>query len=311
MKKRLIALMLIMTMALTALAGCGGKDDPAETNAIDPEIPIVSQTSSDDGDSDTDTDLTTPETNTPDQSDDTAEETDAPEETQTSQDSAAANTATNGTLVVGVNAAFPPYEYYDKNGELKGLDIEIATTLAKNMGMNVVFRNMEFSTLLPAIQEGSIDIAISTLTATENRGTFAQFSDVYLSTNLTAVVKTTSAVATLDDMPRNTVAVVEGSIADYYYSAENPEAEVLRYATAKKAFNALKNDKVDCVLLTAQQAEELAGSKKKYYTIPYLSEDYVIALGLRDNDLLVQINTALSALKASGAIDTMADSYLD
>lgn len=310
MKKRLIALMLILTMAMTALAGCGDKKDETPEDTIDPQIPIVNQNNPN-GEEDS-----AGETNAPEESDAPAEETGEPEDSKAptvpddTQESAPVNETTNGTLVVGVNAAFPPYEYYE-NGELKGLDIELATALAKNMGMNVIFKNMEFSALLPAVQEGDIDVAISTITASENRNTFAQFTDAYYTLKLTAVVKTTSAVATLDDMPRNTVAVVEGSSADYYYSAENPEAEVLRYPNAQKAFNALKNDKVDCVLLTDDQAQEYAGGKKKYYTIPYLSEDYVMALGLRDNELLGQLNTALSALKASGAIETMADNYLN
>lgn len=73
-------------------------------------------------------------------------------------------------IVVGVSADYPPYESLNPStGELEGFDIDMTETLATYMGaegkeVKVVWKQMEFSTIITALQSGQIDLGVAAFT---------------------------------------------------------------------------------------------------------------------------------------------------
>src|SRR5262245_16671419 len=92
-----------------------------------------------------------------------------------------------GKLVVLMEALFKPFTYKDA-GELKGFDVDLARELAKDMKVEVEFREREFSLLANELLQGKGDLVISGITATPERALEASFSEPYYLTRTIALL---------------------------------------------------------------------------------------------------------------------------
>ena len=87
-------------------------------------------------------------------------------------------------LTVGINAEFPPFEYYEGE-ELKGFDIDLMNYIGERIGFDIEFVNMSFDKLIPAVVNGEVDCAISAITITKERESIIDYSNPYLIANVT------------------------------------------------------------------------------------------------------------------------------
>ena len=87
-------------------------------------------------------------------------------------------------LTVGINAEFPPFEYYEGE-ELKGFDIDLMNYIGERIGFDIEFVNMSFDKLIPAVVNGEVNCAISAITITKERESVIDFSNPYLIANVT------------------------------------------------------------------------------------------------------------------------------
>jgi membrane-bound lytic murein transglycosylase MltF len=78
------------------------------------------------------------------------------------------NDGANGTLTMGTNAEFPPYEYYDGEN-IVGIDAEVAAAIADKLGKTLVIEDMAFDSIIVAIQTGKIDMGMAGMTVTDER----------------------------------------------------------------------------------------------------------------------------------------------
>lgn len=84
----------------------------------------------------------------------------------------------NGTLTMATNAAFEPYEYVE-SGEVIGIDAEFAKAICDKLGYDLVIEDMEFDSIIPAVQSGKADFGIAGMTVTEERLQNIDFTDSY------------------------------------------------------------------------------------------------------------------------------------
>ena len=89
-----------------------------------------------------------------------------------------------GIIKVGVNAEFPPFEYYEGE-ELKGFDIDLMNYIGERIGFDIEFVNMSFDKLIPAVVNGEVNCAISAITITKERESVIDYSNPYLIANVT------------------------------------------------------------------------------------------------------------------------------
>lgn len=94
----------------------------------------------------------------------------------------------NGKLVMATNAAFEPYEYRD-NGEIVGIDAEMAQAVADILGMELVIEDMEFDAIISAVQSGKADIGVAGMTVTEDRLKNVDFTDPYTTATQVIIVR--------------------------------------------------------------------------------------------------------------------------
>lgn len=94
----------------------------------------------------------------------------------------------NGTLVMATNAAFEPYEYYENN-TIVGIDIDMAQALCDILGMELKVEDMEFDSIISAVQSGKADIGVAGMTVTEDRLLSIDFTDPYTTGTQVIIVR--------------------------------------------------------------------------------------------------------------------------
>lgn len=94
----------------------------------------------------------------------------------------------NGTLVMATNAYFKPYEYYE-GGKIVGIDVDIATAIADYLGMSLQIEDMEFDSIITAVQSGKADFGAAGMTVTEDRLKNVDFSETYTTSQQVIVVR--------------------------------------------------------------------------------------------------------------------------
>lgn len=94
----------------------------------------------------------------------------------------------NGTLVMATNAAFPPYEFYEEN-EITGIDADMAAAVADKLNMKLEIEDMEFDSIITAVQSGKADIGVAGMTVTEERLKNINFTDTYTIAKQVIVVR--------------------------------------------------------------------------------------------------------------------------
>ena len=100
-----------------------------------------------------------------------------------------ASEATSGNKVVlGTNAAFPPFEYVEGKN-IVGFDITMGEKIAKNAGMKLEVMDMAFDSLIPALQSGTIDFIAAGMSVTEERKKNVDFSVPYFASEQVIIVR--------------------------------------------------------------------------------------------------------------------------
>ena len=93
----------------------------------------------------------------------------------------------NGELHMATNAAFEPYEFIE-NGEVIGIDAEFAKAICDKLGYELVIEDMEFDSIIPAVQSGKADFGMAGMTVTEERLQNIDFTTSYCTATQSVVV---------------------------------------------------------------------------------------------------------------------------
>lgn len=94
----------------------------------------------------------------------------------------------NGTLIMATNAEFEPYEYHDADGII-GIDVDIAQAICDKLGYELQIDDMEFDSILPAVQSGKADFGAAGMTVTEDRLASVNFTETYTNASQVIIVK--------------------------------------------------------------------------------------------------------------------------
>ncbi len=214
------------------------------------------------------------------------------------------------TLKMGTNAAFPPFEYKEASG-FAGIDVELAEAIGKKLGKEVEIVDMEFDSLIPAVNSGKVDFVAAGMTVTPDREKQVDFTtDYYKATQVIIVQKDNTEIATKDDLKGKAIGAQKGTTGESLAN-EIEGANVSGYTTGLEAVMDLKNGKIDAVVLDADPAKSFEAQNDDIKVIEGQFEDefYAIALKKGNTELLNQINEALDEIISSGELKKIVDKY--
>lgn len=227
-------------------------------------------------------------------------------------------TGTDGELHMATNAAFPPYEMATDDGGYEGIDVEIATEIAKKLDLKLVVDDMEFSSVITAVQSGKSDIAMAGMTVTEERKKNLDFTESYSTGVQVVIVPEDSDIKTVDDLAKDKMIGCQEGTTGYIYCSDTPENggygedHVTAYTNGATAVQALISKKVDAVVIDSNPAKEFVKANKglKILDTEYVKEDYAIGVSKDNKDLYEAVNNALKELIKDGTVDKIVNKYI-
>ena len=167
---------------------------------------------------------------------------------------------------MATNAQFPPYEYYE-NEVIVGIDAEFAAAIADKLDMKLVIDDMEFDSIITAVQTGKSDFGMAGMTVTEDRLKNINFSESYATGIQSIIVPEGSEIKSVDDLfadgAEYLIGTQKGTTGDIYAEGDFGADRVMKYASGNEAVQALKTGKVDCVIIDNEPAKAYVAANNK------------------------------------------------
>ena len=205
-------------------------------------------------------------------------------------------------LIMVTEASFAPYEYYS-DGEITGVDVEIAKEIAKEMGRKLVVKDVAFDSIIHEVKSGKADIGVAGLSYSEERAKQVDFSINYTTSKQVVVVRINSDIDSVDDIKNKKIAVQLGSVADIYVSEEYKN--IVRQKKYLAAIQDLKDGKVDCVVMDELPAKQIMNQNSgiRMLNEALVEDNYGIIVNKGNAELLSIVNRVIERLKREGKID--------
>ena len=211
------------------------------------------------------------------------------------------------TIVVGMMAATPPYEYHlVNNGEDKivGSDIQLLDKVSKDLGVKYTIKDMDFDGLLVALQGKKIDMIISAMSPTAERAKNADFSDVYYKGRNVMLVRKedVNKYKTAQDFAHARLTTIKTSVQEGIIEKELPNASLKLLGKSTEEAIDLENNKEDGALVDIPTAVLLTKSNpsitmsKVYFEDPSAGAAIAMPKGT-DPAVLKQINETIKKYK--------------
>ncbi len=211
--------------------------------------------------------------------------------------------AQDKTLRVGTDATFPPMEFVD-GGKRTGFDIELTEALAKVMGKQVEWVDIDFKGLIPGLISKRFDMAMSAIYITDERKKVVDFSDAYYAGGLVAMVKeNNAAIKKLSDLDGKKVSVQVGTKSVGYLQQNFPKVERVEVEKNQEMFNLVDIGRADAAVTGKPAAYQYVRTRPGLRVLDeqLTTEEYGIALRKDTPELTKAVNAALAKLKADGS----------
>lgn len=207
-------------------------------------------------------------------------------------------------LIMVTEAGFAPYEYYS-NGEIVGVDVDIAKEIAASMGKELIIKDIAFDSIINEVKTGKADFGAAGISYNEERAKNVDFTINYSTSKQVVIVKNDSGITNIGDINNKKIAVQLGSIADTYVSSTYKDASVVRQKKYLAAIEDLNTGKVDCVVMDLLPAEQIlkTNSGLKILDGALVEDSYGMIVKKGNKELLNNINKVLEKLKNEGKID--------
>ena len=218
----------------------------------------------------------------------------------------------NGKIVVGLSADYAPYEFHaivDGKDEVVGFDVDVANEIAKDLGVELEIKEMDFDALIAALKSGQIDAIISGMNPTEERKEQVDFSDIYYEANH-AVITSKDNVSNYNsesDLNGKVLGAQLGSTQQQLAESETSSDKVTLLQDVNSLVLALKTGKVDALIIEKPVGEMIVKNNPEIgvTNITFEDEDGGNAVGVQkgDTQLLEEINKTISRLTDSGDLN--------
>jgi len=224
-----------------------------------------------------------------------------------------------GEIRIGMTGDQAPFSMTANDGNLFGLDVDMAKGLADNIGVKAKLVKMNFKDLIPSLQSGEIDMIISGLTMTIDRNKKVAFIGPYLISGNTMLTKEErfKSAQSIEDIDKEGVKIVvmQGTTSEEYAKANITKAILFKSATTKLALQMLIDGKVD-VMIGAYPTIALAlldhKSEGFFTSADFLDYEPIgIAVAPSDPLLINLVSNYLNALERTGILGILKSKWFE
>jgi polar amino acid transport system substrate-binding protein len=157
-----------------------------------------------------------------------------------------------GELKVGITGSQPPLNATTKNGDIIGMDADLANLIASGLGVKLKFATMPFDQLLPSLEKGQIDLVVSSMSMNLERNRTVAFVGPYYASGKGILTKTKNIPKLQGKESLNatdfTVAVLKDSTSQAFVEQTAPKAKTVQSKSYDEALELLIKDQVDAIV---------------------------------------------------------------
>ena len=280
MKKKIISLMMVMTMTCGLFAGCGS-DKASNDAAANAGTESSSDTASD-----------------------------------SSSDDLLSAIKERGYITVAMEGTWAPWTYHDEDDNLVGFDVEVAKAVADELGVDVQYQEGEWDGLLAGVQSGRYDIMVNGVGYTEERAQAYTFSDPYCYNKTALIVRGDNEdIKSLEDLDGKTTC--NSANSTYQLIAEEYGANVLDVETLDGTLEMVLagTDRADATLNAEASFLDYmnAHPDENLKIVDYYPESEKVCIimpkGDSSDSLKEAINSAIEKLRADGTLSELSNKY--
>jgi len=218
-----------------------------------------------------------------------------------------------GVLNVATSADFAPFEFHaliDGKDTIVGADIDMVYEIADRLGVEVNILDLDFNAVLTALQQGKADIAVSGISATDERKQTFDFTDNYFTPEQKLVVNKNneSAFDSIESLSGKKVGAQKGSIQEMIVQDQLADSQLVSIAKVPNLVNELKQGSIEGLVLESAVAESYVAQNDDLVITDVALEasegdSYAIALPKGSIELQEELNSILKELIEDGTID--------
>jgi len=216
-----------------------------------------------------------------------------------------------GTLLVGMEAGYMPFEMRAKTGKIIGFDVDMTKAMAKAMGVKLKLVNTNWDGIIPSLMTKKFDIIASGMTITQERNLKINFADPYISVGQTVLLKRSLAGKITSyiqlNNPKYKIASKLGTTGEQAVKRMIPRAKYISYETEQEGAMEVINGKIDAFVYDFPFNAIMAGDKGKEKLVhledPFTFEPLGWAIRKDDYDFINWLNNFLFQAKNDGTYD--------
>jgi polar amino acid transport system substrate-binding protein len=222
-----------------------------------------------------------------------------------------------GTLRVGMEPGYMPFEMTDKKGEIIGFDVDMAKRIAKAMGVKLELVSTAWDGIIPALLTDKFDMIMSGMTLTQERNMKVNFATPYIVVGQSILIKKehADAVKSYKDLndKKYKVASKLGTTGEQATKRMIPKATYISFETEQEGVMDLVNGKIDAfvydlpymAIANAQKSE----GKLVFLDQPFTHEPLAWAVRRGNHDFLNWLNNFMAQVKADGTYDKIYEKW--
>ena len=224
-----------------------------------------------------------------------------------------------GVITMATSPDYPPSEFVDLDGTVKGSDIMLGQYIANSLGVELKVETMDFDAVLTAVDTGKVDMGISGFGYKEDRAEQFELSNGYQTSSsanhhtLLVLAENVDQYKTLSDFDGKTIDAQANSLQEMYVTDQLPNATLQKVTSIDQAILELQTGKVDAVALDSTSAKNYAATSDGLFKSVYdennvefdlsMYEDKsgnVVAVKKGETSLIEVINQIIEQMMASG-----------
>lgn len=212
-----------------------------------------------------------------------------------------------GKIVIGVKYDIPTFGYLNpRTNQLEGFDVELGKAIAREVlgsDARAEFTQAASADRIPFLNNGQVDLVLSTMTANEERAQQIDFTDAYYVAGQSLLVKKDATLGGIRDLGGKTVCSVSGSTSEKNIREKSPQAQVVLFRTYSECVQAMDTGRADAV--TTDDIILLGFVKEspdRYKVVggQFTVEPYAGGVAKNNPELLQAVNEAIRKAKGSG-----------
>lgn len=217
-------------------------------------------------------------------------------------------------LTVALTGKYPPFSFYDAEGDLTGFDVQVAQALGEAMGREVEIITTEWDGIVAGLLVGKYDTVVGSMAITPERAERVDFSDPYYISGAQLFVRAEDAteIQSIDDLAGRRVGVGLGETYEHWLRSNHAEIEAVAYKAAVDFFHDMLNQRIDAFLTDRLVGLYQIESAQMPFvpTGPLLYEERIAIPVRPDNQpLLAEINQGLATLRANGTLAELNEAW--